>query len=212
MAELSDPRGIWVKVCGLTRGDDVQVAAEAGASAVGFVFASSPRRVTIEQAHTLRRLVPAGVLAFGVFGPDESAIVAEAAAQLRLDGVQLPTMAPPLTRGTIVLRTVRLRSADDLLGLAHVPCDAVHIDAYVEDALGGTGTQAPWHVLEKYRPRKPFVLAGGLDAQNVADAIRRTVPLGVDVSSGVESSPGVKDPQKVRAFVDAARRAASGAR
>jgi phosphoribosylanthranilate isomerase len=82
----------------------------------------------------------------------------------------------------------------------------VHLDAYVEGQLGGTGVVAPWDVIESHRPDVPFILSGGLRPENVADGVQRLRPAGVDVSSGVESEPGVKDAAKLKAFVEAARR------
>jgi phosphoribosylanthranilate isomerase len=127
---------------------------------------------------------------------------------LRLDGVQFPAPLVAgrfLTDGLLVLRTVRVRDAQDLVGLERLACDAVHLDAYVEGQLGGTGVQAPWEVIEANRPDIPFVISGGLRTENVAEAVRRLHPVGVDVSSGVEVERGVKDHGAMRAFVGAAR-------
>ncbi len=210
MTPLSDPRGIWTKVDGVTRPEDARAAADAGFSAVGMIFAPSPRRLTLARAIEVREAIPDGVAAFGVFGGDSPGAVVRGAAALRLDGVQFPAELslegyPDLPAGTIVLRTVRVRDEGDLAELEALDCTAVHLDAYVEGKLGGTGRTAPWDVIDAHRPGVPFVLSGGLTPDNVAEAVRRLSPNGVDVSSGVESGPGIKDAAKLRAFVQAAR-------
>ena len=205
---LSDPRGLWVKIDGVTTPDDAAAAAQAGASAVGMIFAPSPRRVFLDAAREIRAAIPSGVLAFGVFDDSQPREVGEIADALQLDGVQFPAMLVAerfLTRDLIVLRTVRVRDAEDLVEIDRLHCTALHFDAYVEGALGGTGVLAPWDVIEAHRPAKPFVLSGGLKPSNVAEAVSRLRPAGVDVSSGVEVSPGVKDHAAMRAFVEAAR-------
>lgn len=205
---LRDPRGIWIKVDGVTRPDDAVAAAEAGFSAVGMIFAPSRRRVTIQEAKAVRDAIPDGVAAFGVFDDSAPREVGEVAEALGLDGVQFPAPLVAgrfLPEGLLVLRTVRVRAAEDLTELERLKCDAVHLDAYVEGQLGGTGVRAPWDVIEANRPTVPFVLSGGLRPENVAEAIRRLDPVGLDVSSGVEQEPGVKDTKAMRAFVGAAR-------
>lgn len=205
---FSDPRGIWIKFDGVTTPEDAAAAAEAGASAVGMIFAPSSRRVMLDVAMQIRAAIPDGVAAFGVFDDSQPRDVGEIADTLSLDGVQFPAPLVAgrfLTREVIVLRTVRVRSAEDLADVELLKCDAVHLDAYVEGQLGGTGTVAPWDVIEAHRPTVPFVLSGGLRPANVAEAIKRVRPTGVDVSSGIETSPGVKDHDAMRAFVTAAR-------
>jgi phosphoribosylanthranilate isomerase len=205
---LSDPRGIWIKVDGVTRAEDAIAAIDAGVSAVGMIFAPSPRRVTVDQAREIRDAIPSDVAAFGVFDDSQPREVGEIAEMLKLDGVQFPA---PLVAGrflvsdVLVLRTVRVRNHEDLLDLERLKCDAVHLDAYVEGKLGGTGVVAPWDVIEANRPAVPFVLSGGLRPDNVTSAVERLHPVGVDVSSGVERGPGVKDPEALRMFVEAAR-------
>jgi phosphoribosylanthranilate isomerase len=205
---LHDPRGIWIKFDGVTRAEDAAAAAEAGASAIGMIFAPSPRRVTSEQAYAVRDAIPDGVAAFGVFDDSSPREVGEVAEALKLDGVQFPAPLVAgrfLPNGLLVLRTVRVREADDLVELERLQCDAVHLDAYVEGKLGGTGVVAPWDLIEAKRPDVPFVLSGGLRPENVAEAIGRLRPAGVDVSSGIEREPGVKDTEAMGAFVRAAR-------
>lgn len=205
---LADPRGIWVKVDGVTRPQDAELAVQAGVSAVGMIFAPSRRRVSVRDAEAIRQAIGDGTLAFGVFDDSSPREVGEVAEALSLDGVQFPAPLVAgrfLPDGIMVLRTVRVREAEDLLELERLACDAVHLDSYVEGELGGTGVQAPWELIEAHRPKVAFVLSGGLRPDNVTEAVERLHPDGVDVSSGVESEPGIKDPELVRAFVKAAR-------
>jgi phosphoribosylanthranilate isomerase len=205
---LSDPRGLWIKFDGITRPQDAVAAAEAGVSAVGMIFAPSSRRVTIQEAKAIRDAIPDSVAAFGVFDDSAPREVGEVAEALKLDGVQFPAPLVAgrfLPDGLTVLRTVRVRDAEDLVELERLRCDAVHLDAYVQGQLGGTGKQAPWDVIEANRPSIPFVISGGLRPENIAEAIRRLRPAGVDVSSGIEVHVGVKDAEAMRSFVEAAR-------
>jgi phosphoribosylanthranilate isomerase len=205
---LRDERGLWIKFDGITRPQDAGAAADAGVSALGMIFAPSRRRVTIQEATAIRAAIPRGVLAFGVFDDSAPREVGEIAKELDLDGVQFPAHVVAgrfLPEGVMVLRTVRVRDAEDLVELERLECDAVHLDAYVEGELGGTGAVAPWDVIEAHRPSVPFVLAGGLRPSNVGKAVARLRPDGVDVSSGVEQAPGIKDTELMQAFVDAAR-------
>ena len=213
MSALHDPRGIWVKVDGFTRVEDIEAAVEAGVSAVGMIFAPSPRRVSVEEGRDLRAAIPSDVQAFGVFDDSAPWELGDITRELKLDGIQFPA---PLVIGRfleepfpIVLRTIRVADERDLTDLERLLCDAVHFDAYVKDQLGGTGQLAPWDLIEAHRPDVPFVLSGGLRVENVADGVQRLRPAGVDVSSGVESAPGVKDADAMRAFVHAARGASS---
>jgi phosphoribosylanthranilate isomerase len=208
---LHDPRGIWVKVDGVTRASDAEDAVAAGVSAIGMIFAPSSRRVSLEEAEKIRTAIPSGVDAFGVFDDSAPWELGEIARALQLDGVQFPA---PLVigqhldvDGIKVLRTIRVRDAADFIEIGRLKCDAVHLDAYVEGKLGGTGVMAPWDVIEANRPDVPFILSGGLRPDNVADGVRRLRPVGVDVSSGIELRVGIKDAEAMRAFVEAARRA-----
>jgi phosphoribosylanthranilate isomerase len=211
VSALHDPRGIWVKVDGVTRVEDVHAAVEAGVSAIGMIFAPSPRRVSVDEGRELRAAIPSDVQAFGVFDDSAPWELGEITTELKLDGIQFPAqlvvgrfLSEPLP---VVLRTIRVQDERDLIELERLQCDAVHFDAYVEGQLGGTGRTAPWDLLEQYRPDVPFVLSGGLRPDNVAEGVRRLQPAGVDVSSGVELRAGIKDAGSMRAFVEAARSA-----
>ncbi|MGD0479465.1 MAG: phosphoribosylanthranilate isomerase [Terracidiphilus sp.] len=212
---------LWIKICANTSLADAQVAADAGADAVGFVFAPSPRRVTAELVSMIVRQLPAALEKIGVFvdaGFDEIAETVEAAG---LTGVQLHFDAPAALAARLRERFgAKLR----ILGVAHFDSgvgeqvaiagdaniDALLVDSRTATAVGGTGIAFDWHAASKTlfqnaEGRKPLVAAGGLTPENVAEAIATLRPWGVDVVSGVESAPGRKDPAKVRTFVDRAR-------
>jgi len=223
-----------VKICGLTTPDDARLVASAGADAIGLNFVSgSPRALNVEKARAVAAAVPAGVLKVGVFAGATAAGIRGVVAAVGLDAVQLhghlhgerPAVDPPSLcaelAGLKLIRAVRMEAGSDPLDAARrwladaaalgAAPDAVIIDAAVlreTDAgrLGGTGATVDWEALAGSRPLGlPTALAGGLTPENVAWAIRVSKTAAVDTASGVESGPGRKDPEKVRAFVAAAR-------
>ena len=208
---------VEVKFCGLTRAADALAAAELGAGYTGVIFAGGPRCLTLDQA---LHVLPAGVdpKKVGVFGGKPPEEIARAAEILALDVVQLH--ADPDASAVEALRRLfggriwaAVRCAGDKLpdgvdGL-FAAADAVLLDARVAGAMGGTGTALPWSALARAVERARgsagrLVLAGGLTPENVGTAIRQMAPDVVDVSSGVEQSPGVKDHARMRQFVAAA--------
>jgi phosphoribosylanthranilate isomerase len=220
-----------IKICGLTTVDDALFAAEQGADALGLNFyPKSPRYLSSERAAEIAAAVNSlavgqNVRKTGVFvNESESALVAIAQAA-GLDAWQLHGDEPAELIASLkaksgeqrqVLRAFRCREPDlgaverylNECNTAGSLPDAVLLDAYAPDAFGGTGKVVDWHVVREQRSRLsglPVILAGGLTPDNVAEAIRTARPDGVDVASGVESSPGVKDPMKVRDFIAAAR-------
>jgi phosphoribosylanthranilate isomerase len=217
---------VWIKICANTSLADAQLAAEAGADAVGFVFAPSPRRVTAELAAQIVPQLPAALEKIGVFvdaGFDEIAETVEAAG---LTGVQLHFDAPAALAAQL---RERFGAKRRILGVVHFDARAgkriaaiardEHIDALLVDsctaaAAGGTGVAFDWALAGKTlfqnaEGQKPFIAAGGLTPENVAEAIATLRPWGVDVVSGVETAPGRKDPAKVLAFIERARAAES---
>ena len=225
-----------VKICGITTPADAALAAAAGADAIGLNFvAGSPRALGLEAAQSVAAAVPSGVLKVGVFAGASAAEMRKVAEAVGLDAVQLhghlagegPGVDPPVRcaelAGLTLIRAVRLEPADDPLAAARLwlaeatalgaAPDLVIVDAPVtrETApgqLGGTGAIVDWASLAKAPPLGlPTALAGGLTPDNVARAIHASMAAAVDTASGVESAPGRKDPEKVRAFVAAARRA-----
>lgn len=200
---------VRVKICGITSVQDALAVVDAGADALGFVFAPSPRQVTPEQARAILREVPPFVTTVGLVVDQDPRPILE---QCALDVIQFhgaesaPTVAP---WGRRALKAFRLRSEADLEPLSQYGSAAAFLlDAYVPGVAGGTGHRFPWRLaVEARRFGKPVIVAGGLTPENVVECVRHTSPYGVDVSSGVESAPGKKDAAKVRDFIQAAKSA-----
>lgn len=213
---------VEIKFCGLTRSADAERAVDLGAAYVGVIFAGGPRMLSVEAAHEVFARVPRSVRRVGVFADQLPTEIGRIARLLALDAVQLHGGADAarlaeLRRefGGEIWRVVRVADGQLPPDLATDPggVDAILFDAYVAGgALGGTGITLPWSELatqlDGLRKRMKIVLAGGLRAENVGTAIVALAPDVVDVSSGVEASPGVKDHERMRAFRDAVTRAA----
>jgi len=195
----------WVKVCGVVHERDVVAAAAAGADAVGFVLARSPRRVATDRVRGLAKDAPMLTVIVTVdLTPDElmDAVAATGVGGVQPHGSHRRAAARVARReGLFVLHPVAVRGQPDL---GKVPDDQVPLlDTHSAGAHGGTGLAFDWELIGD--PGRPFVLAGGLGPDNIAEAVRSVAPWGVDASSGLESSPGVKDPERIRAFVEGAR-------
>jgi phosphoribosylanthranilate isomerase len=212
---------LWVKICGNTSLADAQLAADTGADAVGFVFAPSPRRVTPEQVAAIIPHLPASLEKIGVFVDDDFATVAAAVELAGLTGVQVHSGGPDALTTQLrerfgsdlrILRVIHFgedaaRQLDAVRTDASI--DGVLVDSRTATAVGGTGIVFDWQaaratIFSEENSLK-FIAAGGLNPENVAEAIATLHPWGVDVVTGVESSPGRKDADKVRAFVRQAR-------
>jgi phosphoribosylanthranilate isomerase len=205
-----------VKICGITNPADALETVAAGADAIGLVFASgSSRRITPATAAAISQELPPFVARVGLFvnAPAQEIIAAIETAGLdtiQLHGDETPEFAAQFRRHVKVIRAFRVRGADTLKQLVAFEqvTDAWLLDAYVPGQHGGTGAQFDWDLAVQVGGEgRPVILAGGLNPANVAEAVRQVKPFAVDVSSGVESSPGRKDPEKVRAFVVAAKTA-----
>ncbi len=197
-----------VKVCGITRAGDGCLAAGCGASAIGFVFWDrSPRAVTLEAAAAIAAAVPRQVLRVGVFVNALPHVVRHYVARVPLDVVQLHGDEPYEwvdAFGRPVLKAVDPADPGQAPWLASAPEHAtLLVDATCRERRGGTGERADWTAAAEIAKLRPLVLAGGLHAGNVAEAVRAVRPYAVDVSSGVETAPGVKDEARLRAFFDA---------
>jgi phosphoribosylanthranilate isomerase len=213
---------VIVKICGLSTPEALDVALDAGADMVGFVFfAPSPRHLTFERAHALapRVLERAQKVALTVDADDallDAVVEALQPDMLQLHGTESPVRVEAVRRmfGLPVMKALPISAKSDLDGIARYVglADRLLFDARAPREAtrpGGLGRPFDWHLLENLDPGVPFMLSGGLDAANVGEALRITRAPGVDVSSGVERAPGEKDPDKIRAFVRAARVAAA---
>lgn len=210
--------GVRIKICGVTTVADAQCAVEFGADALGLNFyPPSPRSVDPAQATAILRELPPFVEPVGVFARDPLQDVCARLQQLGMmrtiqwhgDEHELYNTFPfrliPAfaVRDEQQLEAIR-RYLDQCGQLGHCPA-AILIDAQVAGLYGGTGERAPWHLLADFQPGVPVILAGGLTPENVAEAVRIVRPYAVDVASGVESSPGRKDREKMRKFIGEAR-------
>lgn len=192
---------IDIKICGLTRPQDLELAAELGAGALGIVLEPSSPRFVKDPAD-LAAIAPEGKRLVAVFGRTGEANLA---GFTDVQAVEWRGEFPGVRR----IKAVRLRGDEEIDTLLDEAAgfDALLIDAYKEGAYGGTGERANWELAAEIVRRSPIAvhLAGGLTPENVGEAIRTVRPYGVDVSSGVEEAPGVKDPVKIRDFIAAAR-------
>jgi phosphoribosylanthranilate isomerase len=221
---MSEAGLLWVKICGNTSLADAQMAADAGADAVGFVFAPSPRRVTSSLVASITPSLPQGLEKIGVFVDATLNEVCSIVHSCGLTGVQLHSHSGRELSGLLrerlgpkvrILRVVHYgaNAAETVLSIAADPyVDGVLVDSRTAKAVGGTGLSFDWAEARRTLFAGPcgvkLVAAGGLSPANVAEAIATLNPWGVDVVSGVEAEPGRKDAEKVRAFVENARRAA----
>jgi phosphoribosylanthranilate isomerase len=215
---------VWIKICGNTLLGDAQSAAGAGADAVGFVFAPSPRRVSPEQVAAMVPQLPSTLEKIGVFVDDSFDQIRSIVEACGLTGVQLHFDAPPelpvklrahFGPGIRILRVAHFDGGRESATVdpdSTPGVDAVLIDSRTTNGVGGTGVAFDWSAAGKAlfqnpQVRQRLIAAGGLTVDNVALAITMLQPWGVDVVTGVESSPGRKDPDKLRAFIANARAA-----
>lgn len=203
-----------IKICGITNLADARVSIEAGADTLGFVlYRASPRYIDPATVKTILDGLPPWVLAIGVFVNEEAQIVRDIVdacglALAQLHGDETTTYCESL--GRPILRGIRLKDRRALVEVAECTGQALVrgfvVDAFSEQRFGGTGVVGDWELAAEIARGVDLLLAGGLTPENVQEAIQRVHPSGVDVSSGVETSPGKKDPEKVRAFIHAAQR------
>lgn len=204
---------VRVKICGMTNLEDALLASRFGADAVGFIFCPSPRGVAVEKAAEICAHLPPFLVRVGVFANQRPEDIRAAVDHCGLDVVQLHGEESPSDCATVegrVVKAFRLRGEEDLDRLAAYKVDAYLLDTHVEGELGGTGRTFDWELAVRARTHGPVILAGGLSAHNVGDAVRRVRPYAVDVASGVEREPGRKDPERLRAFLRAVHEANRG--
>lgn len=198
-----------IKICGLTRSQDVQDAVTQGADALGFVlYAPSPRAVTAVQAAQLIKQAPAFVSTVALFVNETAENISRALAicpfdLLQFHGDESPEFCRQFNRP--YMKAIRVRSSEDIHSAVQQYPDAkaLLLDAYVENLPGGTGQAFDWRLIPQLDI--PWVLAGGLNASNVADAVIQVQPFAVDVSGGVEASKGIKDVNKIKDFISEVR-------
>jgi len=195
-----------VKICGIRRLDDARLATELGANALGFVFwPGSPRFIDPYEARAIVRALPPLVSTVGVFVDQPAPYVLGVARLLNLSAVQLHGDEPlePYCRSAVkVIKSVAVTDgADSLPAIERVsPSVTVLLDAHDPIKRGGTGRTVDWRQAAAAAARRPVILSGGLNAGNIRDAVEEVRPYAVDLSSGVESAPGIKDPAKLRAL------------
>jgi phosphoribosylanthranilate isomerase len=201
-----------VKICGICDAEGALAAVEAGADMLGFQFCSSRRRVTAEEARAIvDALSDRRPQVVGVFIDQPEAEVREIAEQVGLDAVQLHgAELPGFDCGRPVIKSLKVR--DGVVPDASAWPDPVLLDSWSADQRGGTGKTWDWEAARELVARRRVIVAGGLNPTNVAEVVRAHRPFGVDVSSGVEAAVRVKDPNLVRAFVQAVHNADEGGR
>ena len=198
-----------VKICGITNHEDAQKAMYYGAYAAGFIFhKKSPRYVSPSKARKLIEALPPFIVPVGVFVDLKEKAVRDICQFTRIRTVQFHGEETPLycKRFTDykIIKAFRVNDMFDPVGVRKYKVDAYLFDTFQENVIGGTGKTFNWEVLKGHKFEKPVILSGGLTAENVADAIGSVNPYAVDVSSGVEKTPGIKDPRKIREFMKAA--------
>jgi len=200
---------IRVKICGITNPTDARAAVRAGADALGFNFAKGPRKIPPERAKAIIATLPPFVTPVALFVDETPERIREVCAlcgatTVQLHGDEWPRMVDRL-HGLTVIKAFRVQTADDLKRLHRYNVAGFLLDTYVPGKLGGTGVSFRWEIAREAKQYGPIIVAGGLTPDNVADAVRAAEPYGVDVATGVEREPGIKDAKLMQAFVEAAR-------
>jgi phosphoribosylanthranilate isomerase len=208
---MDSPKVAFVKICGITNAGDARVAADAGADAVGVIFAESPRRVGVEEARRISIALPENVIRVGVFVDEEPVEILGISREVGLDLAQLHGDETPETvtalreAGVKVMKALRVESSATLEALDEFEADLFLLDAYSARVRGGTGERFDWGVAKSLKGRDNIVISGGLSPENVREAVEFFEPFGVDASSSLEDGPGRKNGELVRRFVLAAK-------
>lgn len=201
-----------VKICGITNLGDALIAEVAGADIIGLIFADSPRRVSVDEAVNIINKLPQSVKICALFVNEREEVVRETIARLgrvellQFHGDETPEYCSRF-KGIKVIKAVRIKDEKSLRPIADFKdVDFILLDTYRQDIYGGTGGSFNWDIAVKAKEHgKPIFLSGGLNAGNVRSAVEKVDPFAVDVSSGVEMSPGKKDPELVRKFISQAK-------
>ncbi|MDH3976674.1 MAG: phosphoribosylanthranilate isomerase [Deltaproteobacteria bacterium] len=203
---------VKVKICGITKLEDALAAAECGAHALGFVFfRKSPRYIEPDKALEIINQLPPFITPVGLFVNEAESRVWDILNTTGINVVQFHgDEAPPYTESfqVRVIKAIRVKSEESLSAAAAYSCSSILLDAWSPQAYGGTGKKFDWDILRRIGINKRVILAGGLNPDNVAYAIKLVKPYGVDVSSGVEISPGIKDHEKIKCFIERVQEAA----
>ncbi len=197
-----------IKICGITRQDQGETIARLGATSLGFICVpSSPRFVSTDEIAAIISALPASKNCVGVFAGSEIDLIVDVVAKTGLSGVQLhgdetPDFCEHLRRELTSIEIIKALRIKDLNALENCQnyydhVDTLLLDAYHPNLLGGTGNTLDWHILKEFKPPVPWLLAGGLTPDNIRQALTELHPDGIDLSSGVEKSPGDKDIEKV---------------
>jgi len=202
---------VQVKICGITNLEDAKAAVKAGADLLGFVFADSPRRITPETALGIINQLPGSVLRVGLFVNEAPEKIDEILNICKLDflqfhGDETPEFCQNFGQRAEIIKAFRIKDKRSLVKLKDFQVDGYLLDAYLKGKSGGTGKSFDWNLaVEAKAMASRIILSGGLNPDNVADAVKKVAPYAVDVSSGVESSPGKKDFDLMRRFIKNAK-------
>lgn len=204
---------VRVKICGITNLEDAETACRLGADALGFVFAKSPRQIDIATAKKIASHMPPYITLVGVFVDENIRKVRNIAEKCRLDCIQLHgkesrNYCKVLKKYYKIVKVIRVGGRSSFSGFSGYDVDAFLLDTYKAGKAGGTGLKFDWSIVPAAAGKlgRPVILSGGLNNGNVSEAIKRAGPYAVDVSSGVESSPGRKDAKLIREFINRAKR------
>ena len=199
-----------VKICGIKNLEDAIFAADYGTDAIGFVFAKSIRKVSKEKARAIVRKLPPFVTTVGLFVNETAEDIEAACRFCGLDAIQLHGNEPPNILNKLkdfkTIKAFRIQNEKDINPIKKYKPNAILLDGYSENKMGGTGTSFDWKIVKKLKTSIPIIVAGGLTHLKVSRAIKIIKPYGVDVSSGVESAPGKKDKKLIKQFIDAVKR------
>ena len=198
-----------VKICGIRNLNDAISAVDYGADAIGFVFAKSIRKVSKEKARTIIRKLPPFVTTVGLFVNGTAENIEAACRYCGLNAIQLHGNEPPNIINKLkdikTIKAFRIQNEEDINPITKYKPDAILLDGYSKNQMGGTGTSFDWKIVKKLKTSIPIIVAGGLTHLNVSQAIKIVNPYGVDVSSGVEAAPGNKDKKLIKKFIDAVK-------
>ena len=193
---------IPTKICGITNVSDAQAAVSHGASAIGFIFyEKSPRAISIDEAKLISDSISGTVSRVGVFVNHKKEFIDRAMGEVPLDGIQLHGDEAPEFCSLFnipVYKALRIKNEESLLAMETYDVDGFLLDTFSPNQYGGTGKTFDWSLVKSERKGTPLILSGGLNPQNILEAISLLNPFAVDINSGVESSPGIKDHQKIK--------------